>query len=171
MNPLVSDPISPSFLITPNAAQEFISLQSAEITRLRTDVEQLKAQSANCIHEPKHRRNRSSQATLDNSAVIEIKQHISSTLQELVSGLKNELIDCVADRRDTVHCEPQDDSPVNEIREEITQCKNEIKGLKDQLEATIDPWRICIETACKTLQLQREIIANMNSVRQFSISA
>ena len=44
MNPLVSDPISPSFLITPNAAQEFISLQSAEITRLRTDVEQLKAQ-------------------------------------------------------------------------------------------------------------------------------
>ena len=44
MNPSTSDTASPTVLISPNAAQEFIALQSAEIARLRADVDQLRAQ-------------------------------------------------------------------------------------------------------------------------------
>ena len=39
-----ADSVFPTFLISSSAAQEFIALQSAEIARLRADIDQLRDQ-------------------------------------------------------------------------------------------------------------------------------
>ncbi|EPS95199.1 hypothetical protein FOMPIDRAFT_87459 [Fomitopsis schrenkii] len=170
MSAFAPNPISPSFLISSNAAQEFIALQSAEIARLRADVDQLKAQKANWqTQESERGGNGRLQAMFDKSAVTAIKEHISAALQELVAGLRNELVDRAADRRDSVPG-PQEDSLMKEIREEVTQCKNEISGLKDQLGIVADQLRICAEGALQASNLAKEEVAR-HEVRQFLVRA
>ncbi|EPS95202.1 hypothetical protein FOMPIDRAFT_1019575 [Fomitopsis schrenkii] len=138
------DPILPSFLISPSAAQEFIAWQSAEIARLRAHTDQLET--------------RELVAGLKDELVNRTAEHGDASKASAVKR-------CFPDYpniTDTLK-QPKYDSLIKEIREDVIQCKNNISELNNRLKRVGEMLQECADGALQACRVATKEIAKRDS--------